>query len=163
MKNTNFTHTANAITANVINKVSEELTAEPEKVFSRITESENSIINAISTVTPTNSSDDISAMSSDKNEKANITMADKVQLEILKLLKDIKSDMLKCTPATEDDGTKNPGGQKRRRRDIQFYYWTHGGGNHKSKDCHNKKDGHQDDATFQNKMGGSTLYCRKAS
>ena len=60
MKNTNFAHTANAITATVIDKVSEELTAEREKVFSRISESKNSIINAIAIASPSESSDDVS-------------------------------------------------------------------------------------------------------
>ena len=38
------------------------------------------------------------------------------------------------------------------------YCWTHGGCAHSSKDCRNKKPGHQDAATFENRFGGSTDY-----
>ena len=38
------------------------------------------------------------------------------------------------------------------------YCWTHGGCAHTSKNCRNKKPGHQDDAMFENRMGGSTAY-----
>ena len=35
-----------------------------------------------------------------------------------------------------------------------------GAGNHQSKKCKKKKRGHKDDATFSNKLGGSTVYCK---
>ena len=38
------------------------------------------------------------------------------------------------------------------------YCWTHGASAHSSKDCRNKKPGHQDAATFDNRLGGSTAY-----
>ena len=64
-------------------------------------------MNAISTVTPPDSSNEISDFSSrtEQSEKANATVADKVQLEILKILKDIKADM-KC-PSAADDNNNN--------------------------------------------------------
>ena len=46
-----------------------------------------------------------------------------------------------------------------RRADISQYCWTHGACNHNSKKCRNKKKGHQIDATFENKKGGSELFC----
>ena len=36
------------------------------------------------------------------------------------------------------------------------YCFTHGACNHHSKDCSSKREDHQDDATFDNRMGGST-------
>ena len=39
------------------------------------------------------------------------------------------------------------------------YCWTHGGCNHYGPDCESKAEGHKDEATFQNKMGGSTKNC----
>ena len=35
------------------------------------------------------------------------------------------------------------------------YCWTHGLYNHTSNECRNKKEGHQDNATFKNRMNGS--------
>ena len=43
------------------------------------------------------------------------------------------------------------------------YCWTHGGCSHLSKDCRFKANGHKDNATFRNKMGGSTKFCRSTS
>lgn len=43
-------------------------------------------------------------------------------------------------------------------RNPTSYFWTHGGGTHWSWDCANPAPGHCWQATFENKMGGST-YC----
>jgi hypothetical protein len=45
------------------------------------------------------------------------------------------------------------------RRNTSLYCWSHGGAGHTSADCNTKLAGHQDAATFQNKMGGSTRNC----
>ena len=47
----------------------------------------------------------------------------------------------------------------RRQRNTSLYCWTHGGCGHTSVTCLNKVTGHQDAATFQNKMGGSATNC----
>jgi uncharacterized phage-associated protein len=39
------------------------------------------------------------------------------------------------------------------------YCWTHGRGNHEGPNCNNKAPGHKDEATMDNKMGGSTYGC----
>ena len=46
------------------------------------------------------------------------------------------------------------------RTNISFYCWSHGACTHPSPECKSKKPGHQDAATFDNKMGGSTAYCQ---
>ena len=157
MRNTAFVNTANAI----INSVREELTEERDKVFKRIDETKTSILNALTSTSAsdTSTSDDSTSVSS-LTEKANstITTNDKIQIEILKLLKEIQTDMKTCKPTGNDDNKK---GKKRpkRRTDTRFYCWSCGAWNHKSKDCRRKKEGHRDDATFEDKKGGSTYYC----
>ena len=49
--------------------------------------------------------------------------------------------------------------QNQMRTRIDKYCWTHGGCGHQGKKCKHKAQGHQDNATFRNKMGGSTAYC----
>lgn len=44
---------------------------------------------------------------------------------------------------------------------LKEYCWTHGCCTHKSSDCCNKKEGHCDNATMRNKMGGSTKNCNE--
>ena len=46
-----------------------------------------------------------------------------------------------------------------RRINVSKYCWTHGACAHISLECHNKKVGYVDHATFDNKCRGSTFYC----
>ena len=43
------------------------------------------------------------------------------------------------------------------------YCWTHGACAHESAACNHKKPGHKNDATFTNKMGGSTVNCNQTA
>jgi hypothetical protein len=58
-------------------------------------------------------------------------------------------------------GYHNPRGraQPYRPRTISSYCWTHGACAHASATCLTKHTGHQDAATFLDKMGGSTNHC----
>ena len=49
--------------------------------------------------------------------------------------------------------------RNRGRRTTSKYCWSHGACAHSSSECNAKKEGHRDDATFENKLGGSTAYC----
>jgi len=73
---------------------------------------------------------------------------DVVNIEILKLLKDIRKDL-----------NNNPNPRKPKRRKTSCYCWTHGAGNHGSADCKTPARGHRDEATFHNKLGGSKRFC----
>lgn len=53
---------------------------------------------------------------------------------------------------------QNPTTEPRTRNDISKYCWSHGACAHNGSDCRNKKPGHKDNATFANKLGGSTDF-----
>ena len=72
---------------------------------------------------------------------------DATQVLLLKLLQDLQSNM----PPKRNGGNRN--------NCLRHYCWTHGHCNHKSSECRNKKKGHKDDATLQDKKGGSTKNC----
>jgi hypothetical protein len=55
-----------------------------------------------------------------------------------------------------NDGRGTPA----RQRNFSAHCWTHGGSGHSGANCIHKLNGHQDNATFQNKMGGSTKNCQ---
>lgn len=57
--------------------------------------------------------------------------------------------------------TNNP--TKRNRRNFSKYCWTHGACSHSSAQCRMKKEGHKDEATKENKMGGSERFCNARS
>jgi uncharacterized phage-associated protein len=57
-------------------------------------------------------------------------------------------------------GRGRDGGRSTRQRNTSIYCWTHGGCGHTSATCLSKQTGHQDAATFTNKMGGSTNNCQ---
>ena len=50
------------------------------------------------------------------------------------------------------------GGRSRQNRKKK-YCWTHGNGNHNGYECNNPHKDHKKEATYQNKMGGSTWNC----
>ena len=47
-----------------------------------------------------------------------------------------------------------------RQRNTSIYCWTHGGCGHTSATCLSKQNGHQNNATFTDKKGGSTRNCQ---
>ena len=53
-------------------------------------------------------------------------------------------------------GSNNNNGIQKNRVGYTKYCWTHGLCNHISKERKNKREGHKDDATFKNRMGGSS-------
>ena len=153
MRNATFTNTANSI----INSLRSELDDERNKVFQRIDDTEASILNALTATSGSESEASAADTASTLTEHANSTTQDKVNIEILKLLKEIHMDMKNSKPTTDPNEPKRK--RTRRRTDTRFYCWSCGAWNHKSKDCKRKKDGYKDDATFDNKMGSSTYYC----
>ena len=48
-------------------------------------------------------------------------------------------------------------------RDVSHYCYTHDACSHDSKDCFKTNNNHNNNATFDNKMGGSTAYCKNES
>ena len=93
-------------------------------------------------------------------------------LEVLKLFKELQKDVRankRRNPSTalpdndKKKSNKTKLSKNKRRTNISKYCWTHGAWHHHSKDCNFLKEGHQNTATFDNKMGGSTLYCVEAN
>ena len=99
-------------------------------------------------------------------QAANSIATNNVQLEILKLLREIRLDLKqdkKEEPTrpvrprrnrkAPDDKTFPP------RSDTSKYCWTHGACNHDGNSCERRAPGHKVDATKENKMEGSKAYC----
>ena len=62
--------------------------------------------------------------------------------------------------STVTSNSSNSSSRRRRTRTTtSFYCWSHGACAHPSSTCNSKRPGHQDGATFNNKMGGSTAFC----
>ena len=55
--------------------------------------------------------------------------------------------------------SSNTSRRRRTRGTTDSYCWSHGACAHTSSQCNSKKAGHQDTATFSNKLGGSTAFC----
>ena len=79
--------------------------------------------------------------------------------ELLRLIAHLQQQLLtlQTSPALPPSG----GRPTRHRRTVSKYCWTHGACAHDGKECKNKSPGHHDGATFANKMGGSTTFCKK--
>lgn len=164
MKNTSFNNTANAITESVINSVRDELNDDRHRVFQRLDETESSILTALNTTpkmanTSNVVSDDDTTVSS-LSGKVNATISDNITLQILKLLKDIQGEIKESKNNTSNGENQKPKGKRKRKRtDKSKYCWSCGAWNHTSAQCRFKKPGHKDNATFSDKMNGSTFCC----
>ena len=78
----------------------------------------------------------------------------------LKLLKEISDDMKENKHPRQNHPLPKPTRKRKRKRaDTSKYCWSCGAWNHKFVTCRFKKTGHQDNATFENKMSGSTSHC----
>ena len=67
-----------------------------------------------------------------------------------------------CQPTTNNNRNQNNNRNWnwRRNPNTSRYCWTHGGCNHDGNHCRNPAEGHQAQATFTNRMGGSTRNVR---
>ncbi len=93
------------------------------------------------------------------NAAVDANMQQTVSLQqMLQMMQAIQQQM-NLRPTSSDTTTRNRAFPSRTcTSTIDKYCWSHGACAHHSAACRSKKLGHQDDATFQNKKGGSTDF-----
>ena len=81
--------------------------------------------------------------------------------DLLQIILQLQNQILasKQTPNV----STNPPKRSFVRNHTDKYCWSHGACGHEGAQCKNKKQGHRDDATFSNKLGGSTFLCDQAN
>ena len=156
MQNTHYQQQANMISdiLAAVNKKSEE---DKAQIIQLVDDAKSSILSAVSTVPSIHmlANEVTSEITPPSAPSVNITQQDQIQLKILQILERIDKKL-------DNNTTSSTASPKRKRRVMDCYCWTHGAGNHTSTDCRNKREGHKDNATFSNRMGGSKSYCKLA-
>lgn len=153
MKDTSFTHHANLLRQEVLSAMQQERLA----MIQEVKNSNASILQALSAVPSTcdTSNDTNTSTSTITNDPAINNINDqKIHLEMLKILQKIDKKLDSSTSTNRSSSQSN-----NRQRNTK-YCWSHGACNHDSIACRNKRDGHKDEATFSNKLGGSTRGCK---
>ena len=130
---------------------------------------------AESTVSPPSiAPSEVSTITSPQHN-VNAAATDPIQVEMLKILQQMQQSMMSSVPVQQAQSTQPAPNQNRRpprktpdnasypRKKTDIYYWTHGGSGHSSAQCNRKAPGHQDTATFENRMGGLNAYCTKSA
>ena len=117
---------------------------------------------------PSIASSDLSLGTPPPHQQINATQTDLTQLEILKLLQQMQLSMNQQQESGQ--GGNNRGRRRQRRKtpddasfnrtQIDKYCWTHGACNHTSAECMQRANGHQANATKDNRMGGSNAFCK---
>ena len=147
-----------------------------QQLRTNIQQQDNDLLTYIQTAMETNSTSpsiaptEISEVTEIQHHaNATSTRLDPVQLEILKILQQMQQTMaLTAAGQPQAQGTSKNTGRPRKktpdnalfvRQKIDLYRWTHGGSNHLSSVCRARAPGHQDTATFENRMGGSNAFC----
>ena len=65
----------------------------------------------------------------------------------------------KVVGANKEYIKKTPDNPSFTRANTDFYCWTHGACNHNSNACTRQAPGHKNNATKDNKQGGSKAFC----
>jgi len=147
-------HHANVLAQEIGQQLQAQLEARDSKMYA--------VLQQIPGLTDTSSSSEDSY--EEPQEAVNSLTASSIQLEILKLLRDIKSDLKTekedKQPTRPRRNRKTPDNQTRPARSlVSKYCWTHGACDHEGKECNRRAPGHKVEATKENKMGGSKAYC----
>ena len=74
----------------------------------------------------------------------------------------LQQEVQACKVATDTSPTADGSKKKkkaRKEKSERKYCWTHGACAHNGTECNNPKEGHKKDATFANRMDGSTKDC----
>ena len=155
-------HHANALASKVTQDIEEKLQERDQQMLA--------ILQNIPSLAELNSSSSSSTESEPRpTQVAASVTSDQTQLAILQLLREIQLDLKKSSGNNARGNGTNRRRQNRKtpddkttpqRADVSHYCWTHGAWNHSSNKCRFKAQGHQDEATFENKMGGSCAYCK---
>ena len=78
------------------------------------------------------------------------------QMQLMQQMMNRMSTMQGASNTTTQQSSTRRCPNNQRNMNQQLYCWRHGACNHRSIDCRDKGNGHQDDATFANRMGGIT-------
>ena len=118
---------------------------------------ENATVAQSEITMPTAIASSTSSHSTTTPSMANISQipSNNFQMEqMMSMMRTLQEEM-KTIKSSNSTKTRGPYTRK-----TDKYCWSHGACAHESKDCFSKKQGHQDQATFNNKMGGSTTRCQ---
>ena len=91
--------------------------------------------------------------------QANATVSASNDL-LTKLVEQVTALTSKVDNVDTNSNNKGKGkGKDKQKKKPRAYCWTHGACAHSSGECNNKAEGHKNDATFKNILGGSTKGC----
>ena len=82
-----------------------------------------------------------------------------LQQQMLELMQSNNRSSNNTSQRSTNTQRNNGGGARYTRSNTSKYCWSHGACAHASSECNDKKDVHKNNATFADKMGGSTAFC----
>jgi len=109
----------------------------------------------------TNSTVDTTAISTLTNQNENLTTQLANATTDLSSMKSMVETLCKQVEELQSSRSNNRP-RANRNKNNKSYCWTHGrtcNNGHTSQTCRNRAGGHQDTATLENQIGGSTRYC----
>ena len=150
-------HHANLLANQMAHDMRDELASQNQELMSLLNQAMSYQGSTAPSVTATNTSTLTPA-----THQVNATTSDALQLEMLKLLKEISQGLCTTAPpkkTAKKKGRKTPDDATFPCRKKDKYCWTHGACAHGLDSCEDQAPGHKVEATFSNRMGGSNAYC----
>jgi hypothetical protein len=84
--------------------------------------------------------------------------ADPMQQLLLKIT-ELQAEVQACKTAGNGNGNRKKKKKHNGEKSERKYCWTHGACAHSGSECNHPKEGHKKEATFANRMAGSTKDC----
>ena len=88
---------------------------------------------------------------------AAVSASNELLTQLVEQMKALTSKVSNADTTGNNKG--NSKGKEKQKKKPRAYCWTHGACAHTSGECNHKAEGHKNDATFKNTLGGSTKGC----
>ena len=128
-------------------------------ILAEVNNVRESVLSAIALAVPEQQNEDVP---SSHTEMVNqVSTREQASWDMIAAIKDLQKEIkdLKSSKNKSNTAQGHSRGYTTRHNKSKYCY-THGACAHEGKFCKKKRQGHKDDASFDDKMGGSTAYCQ---
>ena len=127
-------------------------------ILAEVNNVRESVLSAIALSVPDQQHEDVPSSSTEMVNQA--STRDQASWDMITAIKDLQKEKKELKSSKQSNNTQGQYRGYTTRHKKSKYCYTHGACAHEGKFCKKTRQGHKDDATFDNKMGGSTVYCQ---
>ena len=127
-------------------------------ILAEVNNVRESVLSAIALSVPEQQHEDVPSSSTEMVNQ--VSTRDQASWDMIAAIKDLQKEIKDLKSSKQSNNAQGQYRGYTTRHNKSKYCYTHGACAHEGKFCKKKRQGHKDDATFDDKMGGSTAYCQ---